>query len=80
MKKIPVYLMPGLAASATIFERIDLPKDTFEIHLLEWFVPEKLENLQEYAKRMAKNVKHILANFLVFLAQTILIKTLQMYL
>lgn len=58
MKKIPVYLMPGLAASATIFERIDLPKDTFEIHLLEWFVPEKLENLQEYAKRMAKNVKH----------------------
>ena len=50
--------MPGLAASATIFERIDLPKDTFEIHLLEWFVPEKLENLQEYAKRMAKNVKH----------------------
>lgn len=58
MKKIPVYLMPGLAASATIFERIDLPNDTFEIHLLEWFVPEKLENLQEYAKRMAKNVKH----------------------
>ena len=50
--------MPGLAASATIFERIDLPNDTFEIHLLEWFVPEKLENLQEYAKRMAKNVKH----------------------
>ena len=58
MKKIPVYLMPGLAASATIFERIDLPKDTFEVFLLEWFVPEKLENLQEYAKRMAKNVKH----------------------
>ena len=50
--------MPGLAASATIFERIDLPKDTFEVFLLEWFVPEKLENLQEYAKRMAKNVKH----------------------
>ncbi len=58
MSKIPVYLMPGLAASASIFERIDLPKDTFEVFLLEWFVPEKLENLQEYAKRMAKNVKH----------------------
>ena len=50
--------MPGLAASASIFERIDLPKDTFEIFLLEWFVPDKLEKLQDYAKRMAKNVKH----------------------
>ncbi|WP_395053928.1 alpha/beta fold hydrolase [Flavobacterium sp.] len=58
MNKIPVYLMPGLAASATIFERIDLPKDTFEVFLLEWFIPEKLETLQSYAKRMAENVKH----------------------
>ena len=58
MNKIPVYLMPGLAASATIFERIDLPKDTFEVFLLEWFIPEKLESLNSYAKRMAENVKH----------------------
>lgn len=58
MNKIPVYLMPGLAASASIFERIDLPKDTFEVFLLEWFLPEKLESLNSYAKRMAENVKH----------------------
>ena len=50
--------MPGLAASPSIFERIELPKDTFEMHLLEWFLPNKNESLQSYAKRMAENVKH----------------------
>lgn len=49
--------MPGLAASPSIFERIELPKDTFEMHLLEWFLPNKNESLQSYAKRMAENVK-----------------------
>lgn len=58
MTKIPVYFMPGLAASSSIFERIELPKDTFEMHLLEWFLPNKNETLQSYAKRMAENVKH----------------------
>lgn len=58
MSKIPVYFMPGLAASSSIFERIDLPKDTFEIHLLEWFQPENQETLTNYAKRMAEKVVH----------------------
>jgi len=58
MNKIPVYFMPGLAASSSIFERIDLPKDTFEIHLLEWFMPTKEESLQSYAKRMSEKVTH----------------------
>lgn len=58
MNKIPVYFMPGLAASSSIFERIDLPRDTFEIHLLEWFMPEKQESLQSYAKRMSERVIH----------------------
>lgn len=58
MSKIPVYCMPGLAASSSIFERIDLPKDVFEIHLLDWFLPEKQETLTSYAKKMSENVKH----------------------
>lgn len=58
MTKIPVYFMPGLAASPSIFERIELPKETFEMHLLEWFLPNKNETLQSYAKRMAEKVKH----------------------
>lgn len=58
MSKIPVYFMPGLAASSSIFERIELPKDIFEIHLLEWFMPEKQETLPNYAERMAAKVIH----------------------
>ncbi len=50
--------MPGMAASSSIFERIVLPCDIFEIHLLEWVVPAKDESIKEYAQRMAKNVKH----------------------
>ena len=58
MTKIHVYFMPGMAASSTIFERIQLQTDVFEIHLLEWVLPEKLETIEDYAQRMAKNVKH----------------------
>lgn len=58
MNRIPVYFMPGLAASSSIFERIDLPADTFEIHLLEWFMPKKEESLADYAKQMAEKVVH----------------------
>jgi esterase/lipase len=50
--------MPGMAASSSIFERIHLPTETFEMHLLEWVLPNKNESLNEYAKRMAKNIKH----------------------
>lgn len=58
MSKIPVYFMPGLAASSTIFERIELPKDTFEVFLLDWIMPEPQESLEHYAERMASKVKH----------------------
>ena len=57
MSKIPVYLMPGLAASTAIFERIALPEDTFEIHLLEWEIPLDKESLADYAKRIAVKIK-----------------------
>ncbi|TDE41852.1 alpha/beta hydrolase [Flavobacterium rhamnosiphilum] len=58
MSKIPVYLMPGLAASTAIFERIALPEDTFEIHLLEWEIPLDKESLADYAKRITEKIKH----------------------
>lgn len=58
MSKIPVYFMPGLAASPTIFEYINLPPETFEVHLLEWVLPNGNESLKSYAKRMAEKVKH----------------------
>jgi pimeloyl-ACP methyl ester carboxylesterase len=58
MNKIPVYMMPGLAANSLIFEKIKLPESTFEIHLLDWEIPKNNETLLEYAKRMAQLVKH----------------------
>lgn len=48
--------MPGMAASSSIFERIKLPEEVFEMHLLEWFLPEPKESLPNYAKRMAAQI------------------------
>lgn len=50
--------MPGMAASPTIFERIQLPEETFEMHLLEWEIPNSGESLRNYAKRIAEKVVH----------------------
>lgn len=58
MTKIHVYFMPGMAASSTIFQRIQLPNDIFEIHYLEWFIPNPRESIKSYAARMAINIKH----------------------
>ncbi|MDN3677897.1 alpha/beta hydrolase [Flavobacterium paronense] len=58
MAKVHVYFMPGMAASSSIFERIQLPAETFEKHLLEWVLPNKNESLKAYAMRIARNVKH----------------------
>ena len=59
MKKIHLYFMPGLGANPKIFEHISLPKDQFEIHLLEWKIPiSEVESIQDYAKRMTYEIKH----------------------
>lgn len=50
--------MPGMAANPSIFENIKLPEDSYQIHLLEWFIPEVYESLQAYALRMTTHIKH----------------------
>ena len=55
-EKTHVYFVPGLAAGSEIFRNIKLP-ETYEVHILEWLIPEKEEGLQAYAKRMALRVK-----------------------
>lgn len=54
---IHVYMMPGMAANASIFDLIDLGS-AFEIHRLSWFTPKKKESLESYAKRMCEKVTH----------------------
>ena len=56
MKKINVYLMPGMAANSMIFEYIRLP-EMFKIHKLDWMIPKKKETLKHYAKRICKKIK-----------------------
>jgi pimeloyl-ACP methyl ester carboxylesterase len=58
MSKVPVYFMPGLAASSAIFENIKLPEDQFEMYFLEWFLPNEKESITNYASRMIKNIQH----------------------
>jgi len=58
MERIPVYFMPGLAASPAIFERIALPADTFDMYFLEWEIPLENESLPDYAKRITQGIKH----------------------
>ena len=58
MGKISVYFMPGLAANASIFERILLPSDQFDSYFMEWEIPLDNETLSEYAQRISKKVTH----------------------
>jgi len=53
-----VYFVPGLAANISIFENIKLPEDEYEIHFLEWMIPDTNETLQDYAKRLCEKIKH----------------------
>jgi hypothetical protein len=52
MSKIPVYFMPGLAASTAILK--NTTEADFEVHLLEWEIPRPDESLAEYAKELPK--------------------------
>jgi len=58
MQKTPVYFMPGLAASSSIFEHIKLNQNEFETFFLEWKIPHKNETLQQYTKRISKDIQH----------------------
>lgn len=59
IEKTHIYLVPGLAASTSIFEFLELPENLMETHYLDWLVPESAtESLEDYAARMCARVKH----------------------
>jgi len=58
MERIPVYFVPGLASSPRIFEYIKLPQDKFEMHMIDWIIPDKGESLQHYCRRLSVVIKH----------------------
>ena len=55
-EKTHVYFVPGMAAGSEIFRNIILPEN-YEIHILDWLIPEKGETIEDYAKRMSLTVK-----------------------
>lgn len=57
--KIPIYFLPGLAASPSIFKNIKLDENLFEVYYLEWMIPYENESISNYAKRFCSKVKHL---------------------
>lgn len=53
-----IYCVPGLAAGKEIFKNLKLPESHYEIHFLEWLIPEDNESISNYAKRMTFRVLH----------------------
>lgn len=49
-------MMPGMAASPAVFERINLSEAEFKTIWLSWKIPIKEESLSDYAKRMAEDI------------------------
>lgn len=45
-----------MAAGSEIFRNIKFP-ETYEVHILEWLIPEKNESLKAYAERMARRIQ-----------------------
>jgi pimeloyl-ACP methyl ester carboxylesterase len=58
MARVPVYFIPGFAASPSIFEYINLPEDQFICYRLSWILPTNAESLSDYAKRYAVKIEH----------------------
>jgi pimeloyl-ACP methyl ester carboxylesterase len=58
MNKIPVYFVPGMAADISIFEKITLPQEQFDVFFIPWKLPKSNETIQKYAQRMAKEIQH----------------------
>lgn len=54
--KLQVFMMPGMAAKPTIFERIQLPEDEYDVHWLDWLSPEANESIASYAKRICEPI------------------------
>ncbi len=59
MDRVPVYFMPGLAASPRIFEHIKLPEERYSMHFLNWIDPFKKESITDYCARLATQITHV---------------------
>ncbi|MGB3591307.1 MAG: alpha/beta hydrolase [Nonlabens sp.] len=54
MERIPVYFMPGMAASPSIFDHIKLDQKLYQSFYLEWIKPTHHEPIEQYAGRISE--------------------------
>ena len=54
--QLHIYMVPGLAASKSIFKHLEFENPQITTHILEWMLPLKKESLQAYAQRMAARI------------------------
>ena len=54
-----IYFIPGTAATSKIFKGLSFPKESFELHYLEWILPtSKHESLDSYTNRFMEQISH----------------------
>lgn len=59
MEKIPIYFVPGLGANSKIFEYLELPAASYDLHFLDWIIPTSIdETIEHYAQRMCDRIEH----------------------
>jgi pimeloyl-ACP methyl ester carboxylesterase len=59
MERIPIYFVPGLATSPTIFDSLSLDSKKYTFHYIHWIHPIDIhETLADYALRLSAVIKH----------------------
>lgn len=51
-----IYCISGFGADERVFSKLDFGEHP--VHFLSWFIPEKKESIEQYAKRMSENILH----------------------
>lgn len=51
-----IYLLPGLGADGRLFKNLRFDPAKFDVHVLEWEMPEKGQKMRDFAQKMAKKI------------------------
>ena len=51
-----VYIFSGLGADKRVFQKMDFSE--YNATFVEWILPNKTENIENYAKKLTKQIKH----------------------
>jgi len=55
-QKMQLYLIPGQGSDYRIYKNLELDSNLFELHFIEWQIPEKNDNMKSFATTIAKQI------------------------